>query len=64
MTSDKLQAVKAVLSSNTTIRDWYATEHNLTADMLTVESVRTYGTGGHGDLADQILEDAGIDLVD
>lgn len=56
----KMQAVVNVLAFNASIRDWYATEHNLRADMLTEESVHIYGTGGHGDLADQILADAGV----
>jgi hypothetical protein len=41
------------------IRSWYEAEYGLDITTLTHESVRTYGTGHHGDLADLILADAG-----
>ena len=56
----KLQTIRQVLEQRADLREWYETEHGLRADAMTEQSVRTYGTGGHGDLADQILSDAGI----
>ena len=50
-----IELVKAVLEQFPRIRDWYVTEHGLVVDQLTHESVRTYGTGGHGDIADRIM---------
>lgn len=55
--TEKLNTVRDALDYNEDIRRWYAEQHGLIASMLTVESVVTYGTGGHGDLADQILSD-------
>lgn len=51
----KLQAVLAALGQFPHIAKWYAEEHGVTADQLTVASVMNYGTGGHGDIADAIL---------
>lgn len=61
MTStEKLNSVRDALDYNEDIRRWYAEQHGFIASMLTVESVVTYGTGGHGDLADQILSDVAV----
>ena len=55
--TNKLDAVKMALK-NEELRDWYATEHNLTADKFSTQNVNVYGTGGLGDIADQIISDA------
>lgn len=39
------------------IADWYAAEHGIKLADMTSASVRTFGTGGHGDIANSILED-------
>jgi hypothetical protein len=52
----KLDKVKKALNDQG-IRAWYVAEHNLEINSITDESVRTYGCGGHGDIADAIIED-------
>jgi hypothetical protein len=54
----KLELVRYVLAQHPQIRSWYVEQHGLDESALTHESVRTYGTGGHGDIADSILSDA------
>ena len=54
---NKLSQVLAVLKQHPDIAAWYFAEHALNLDTLTADSVRTYGTGGHGDIADAILAD-------
>ena len=58
--SGKRDAVQAYLSASETAREWYATEHNVTADDFTAANVKTYGYGpdAMGGLADLILADA------
>jgi len=58
----KFEKVIIALEANEEIRDWYATEHGLTADMLTEQNVKVYGRGGFGDLADMILQEQAIEL--
>jgi hypothetical protein len=53
----KIDAVKLALN-NDELRNWYATEHNLTVESFTTANVNQYGMGGLGDMADQIISDA------
>ncbi len=53
---DKLEIVKTCLQSPELL-EWYTTEHGLNVEELTAQSVRTYGMGGHGNLADMIIAD-------
>lgn len=61
-TSTKLNAVKNILATRPELAQWYVTEHGINVDEMTAESVRTYGTGGHGDIADLILINAGVNV--
>lgn len=53
----KIDAVKLALK-NEELRNWYETEHNVTAESFNTANVNQYGMGGIGDLADQIISDA------
>jgi hypothetical protein len=59
--TSKLDAVHHVLSTRPEIKGWYAEQHGLDVSALTHASVRTYGTGYHGEIADAILSDAGVE---
>lgn len=54
--TNKLNAVKLALS-NEELRNWYETEHNVTAESFNTANVNQYGMGGLGDIADQIVAD-------
>jgi hypothetical protein len=55
MALSKLDQVHLVLSRCPGVRAWYVGQHGLNPDDLTHQSVREYGLGGHGDVADAIL---------
>ena len=54
---NKLQTVQAALTQFPEIAAWYTTEIGIDLNAMTDESVRVYGTGNHGDIADSILAD-------
>lgn len=56
-TRNKFDLVLHILARDEGIRDWYSMEHNIKAGDLTVQSVRTYGIAGHGEVADLIIQD-------
>jgi len=54
---DKLEAVQKVLRFSNAIREWCEQEHKIYFDDFDNETVEDYEPGGHGDLADAIIED-------
>lgn len=57
----KIDVVRYILDTRTELATWYDL---MIVGTLTAESVMTYGTHAHGDIADQMLEDAGVSYED
>ena len=52
----KLELIAKCLG-NAEIADWYVNEHGVKFYDMTNASLRTFGSGGHGDIADRIILD-------
>ena len=52
---DKLEAVQRVLRFSESVRNWCEKEERIFFDDFDSENVMNYDTGGHGDLADIII---------
>jgi hypothetical protein len=59
--SRKIDVVRYILDTRTELSAWYDL---MIVGTLTAESVMTYGTHAHGDIVDQMLEDAGVSYED
>ena len=57
---DKLEAVQRVLRFSETVRNWCEKDEKIFFDDFDNENVKSYDVGGHGELADMIIE-KGID---
>jgi len=52
---DKLEAVQIVLRFSESVRNWCENDEKIFFDDFDNENVMNYNTGGHGDLADTII---------
>ena len=52
---DKLEAVQIVLRFSESVRSWCEKDEKIFFDDFDNENVMSYDTGGHGDLADIII---------
>ena len=52
---DKLEAVQIVLRFSESVRSWCEKDEKIFFDDFDNENVMNYDTGGHGDLADIII---------
>jgi hypothetical protein len=52
---DKLEAVQIVLRFSESVRNWCEKDEKIFFDDFDNENVINYETGGHGDLADTII---------
>jgi len=52
---DKLEAVQIVLRFSESVRSWCEKDKKIFFDDFDNENVMNYDTGGHGDLADIII---------
>ncbi len=53
---EKLEAVQKVMRFSDAVREWVTEEHSVYFDDFDEQNVDDYEPGGHGDLADQIIE--------
>ncbi len=53
---EKLEAVQKVLRFSDRIRNWVEGERSVYFDDFDEQNVQDYDPGGHGELADQIIE--------
>ena len=53
---DKLEAVQRVLRFSESVRNWCEKDKNFFFDDFDNENVMNYDRGGHGELADMIVE--------
>ncbi len=53
---EKLEAVQKVLRFSNPVREWVEGEHGIYFDDFDEQNVDDYEPGGHGELADAIIE--------